>query len=138
VEGTFTPIETLKGWKQAEVIKSTTDCNGVGYTTAMFVVMNLSKWNALTPDIQKIFEETSNEWVEIHGAEWDKSDADGRAFTLSLGNEIIPLSEKENARWVQAVRPIIDEYIQTTDKKGLPGAKAVSEVTRLIKQKSGK
>jgi len=47
VEGTITPIETLKGWKQAEVIKYTTDCKSIGYTTAMFVVMNLRKWNSL-------------------------------------------------------------------------------------------
>ena len=30
VEGTFGPIEVLKGWKQGEVIKSTTDCRSVG------------------------------------------------------------------------------------------------------------
>ncbi|HON57492.1 MAG TPA: TRAP transporter substrate-binding protein, partial [bacterium] len=46
VEGTFGPIEVLKGWKQAEVIKSTTDCNAIGYTTAMFVIMNKDKWNS--------------------------------------------------------------------------------------------
>jgi len=59
VEGTFGPIEVLKGWKQAEVIKSTTDCPEIGYTTAMFVVMNLKKWNALPKHIQKVFEEVS-------------------------------------------------------------------------------
>ncbi|MCK9273777.1 MAG: TRAP transporter substrate-binding protein [Syntrophales bacterium] len=138
VEGTFAPIETLKGWNQAEVVKYTTECTDVGYTTAMFVVMNLKKWNALPPDIQKVFEETSREWVEIHGAEWDKSDAEGRAFTLSLGNEIIPLSEKESARWVHAVRPIIDEYIEAKNKQGLPGTKAVEVVERLIKKYRGK
>jgi hypothetical protein len=32
----FGPMEVLKGWKQGEVIKSTTDCKSVGYTTAMY------------------------------------------------------------------------------------------------------
>ena len=36
VQGTFTPMESLKGWKQAELIESTTDCSNVGYTTTMY------------------------------------------------------------------------------------------------------
>jgi TRAP-type C4-dicarboxylate transport system substrate-binding protein len=138
VEGTFTPIETLKGWKQAEVIKYTTNCTGVGYTTAMFVVMNLKKWNSLPKDIQKIFEDTSSEWVDVHGAVWDKSDIEGRQYTLSLGNKIIQLSDDENQRWKAAVKPIIDNYIQTANEKNLPGDKAVDEVTKLIEKYSKK
>lgn len=137
VEGTFTPIETLKGWKQAEVVKYTTDCTGVGYTTGMFVVMNLDKWNALPEDIKKILEEVSNEWIDVHGAVWDSSDQEGREYTLSLGNKIIPLTEEENNRWAEAVKPIIDEYITTAEGKGLPGKKAVATVKALI-EKHGK
>jgi TRAP-type C4-dicarboxylate transport system substrate-binding protein len=136
VEGTLTPIETLKGWKQAEVVKYTTDCSGVGYTTAMFVVMNLKKWNALPKNIQKIFEETSREWVDVHGKIWDEGDAEGRDYALSLGNKIIPLSDNENDRWVKAVEPVIVNYIQATDKKGLPGEKAVAEAKKLIQKYS--
>ncbi|MDO9516120.1 MAG: TRAP transporter substrate-binding protein [Syntrophales bacterium] len=136
VEGTFTPIETLKGWRQAEVIKYTTKCTGVGYTTAMFVVMNLEKWNALPKDLQKIIEEVSEEWVGVHGDAWDKSDDEGRAYTLSQGNEIITLSEEENKRWEEAVQPIIEDYIRTTEEKGLPGEKAVSMVKELISKYS--
>ena len=132
VEGTFTPIETLKGWRQAEVVDYTTQCTGVGYTTAMFVVMNSEKWASLPKDLQGILEETSAEWVGVHGDVWDKSDDEGRAYTLSQGNEIIPLSEEENKRWAQAVQPIIEGYISATDEKGLPGAQAVARVKELI------
>jgi TRAP-type C4-dicarboxylate transport system substrate-binding protein len=136
VEGTFTPIETLKGWKQAEVIKYTTNCTGVGYTTAMFVVMNLKKWNSLPKDIQKIIEGTSTEWVDVHGAVWDKGDIEGREYTLSLDNKIIQLSDDENNRWKAAVQPIINGYIQAADKKSLSGGKAVDEVKKLIEKYS--
>ena len=136
VDGTFGPIEVLKGWKQAEVIKSTTECYEVGYTTVFFVAMNLKKWNALPKDIQKIFEDVSKEWIDAHGKAWDTSDADGRAFTLSLGNQIIKLSSSESARWKKAVNPTIDEYIKNTDAKGLPGKQAVKEAqTILAKQR---
>jgi TRAP-type transport system periplasmic protein len=134
VDGTFTPIETLKGWKQGEVIKYTTEASGIGYTTAMFVVMNLKKWNALPKDIQNIFEEVSGQWIDVHGKAWDQLDQEGRQYTLSLGNKIIPLSKEENARWKKAVSPIISEHIKTTNAKGLPGQQAVKEVDMLIKK----
>lgn len=134
VEGTFGPIEVLKGWRQAEVIKATTDCHGIGYTTAMFVVMNLKKWNQLPEDIRKIMEDVSNEWIAVHGDRWDAVDQAGREYTLSRGNEIISLSDEENARWVKAVKPIIDDYISTATQKGLPGQTYVEELNRLIKE----
>jgi len=134
VEGTFGPIEVLKGWKQAEVVKSTTDCPEIGYTTAMFVVMNLNKWNALPKNIQKVFEEVSSQWIDVHGKAWDDLDLEGRKYTLSLGNKIIPLTKQEGVRWKKAVRPIIDEYIKTATAKGLPGQKSVSETEKLIKK----
>ncbi len=33
----------------------------------MFVVMNKAKWNAMPPDVQKVFEEVSKEWVVKQG-----------------------------------------------------------------------
>ena len=131
-DGTIGPIEVLKGWKQGEVIKSTTDCYDVGYTTAFFVVMNLKKWNALSPEVRKVFEDVSREWVDVHGRAWDEADREGRAFTKSLGNQIITLSPQESARWKKAVRPAIEEYIKTAEKKGVPGGKSVKEAESLI------
>lgn len=132
VEGTFAPIETLKGWRQAEVIKSTTDCRDIGYTTAMFVVMNRQKWEALSPDLRKIFEDVSNQWIAVHGKVWDDLDNEGRTYTLSLGNRILELAPAENERWVNAVKPLIDDHVGVMDKKGLPGAEAVRKVRELI------
>lgn len=132
VEGTFGPIEVLKGWRQAEVVKYTTDCNSVGYTTAMFVVMNQSKWKALDPDTQNIFETTSRKWIDIHGKRWDLGDKEGREYAVSLGNEILNLSAEENNRWKEKVRPIIDDYISSTDAKKLDGQAYVDMITGSI------
>ncbi len=132
VEGTFGPIEVLKGWRQAEVVKSTTDCRGVGYTTAMFVVMNKAKWAALDPETQAIFEATSRQWVDVHGRRWDQNDQQGRDYSLSLGNQIISLSSDERMKWKARVRPIIDTYINDTAEKGLDGQAYVDMLTRTI------
>ena len=132
VEGTFGPIEVLKAWKQAEVIKYTTDSSAIGYTTAMFVVMNADRWKQLPADIQKVFEAVSAEWIDKHGAAWDAGDNEGRNFTLSLKNEIIELDAAEKQRWQTAVKPIIDTYIQAAKTKNMPGDVYVSDLNRLI------
>ncbi len=132
VEGTLGPIEVLKGWKQGEVIKYTTECFDIGYTTAMFVVMNRKAWDALPADVQQVIDAVSEEWVAVHGEQWDKADQDGRAFTESLGNELISLSPEESARWREAVEPVIDEYMKTT-----PGGEtSVARIRELIKSAS--
>ncbi len=127
-EGTFGPIEVLKGWKQAEVVKSTTDCYNVGYTTAMFVVMNKTKWESLPEDIKKIFEETSSEWVLKHGEIWDKIDAEGREYTVSWKNQIISLDDKEKEEWNKRVAPVIQDYIKNTPD----GEKYISSLRELL------
>ncbi|MCK5736663.1 MAG: TRAP transporter substrate-binding protein, partial [Spirochaetaceae bacterium] len=52
VDATFCPIETLKGWKQGEVIDYVVDTKAIGYTTTMFVVMNKTKWDSLPENLQ--------------------------------------------------------------------------------------
>jgi TRAP-type C4-dicarboxylate transport system substrate-binding protein len=133
VHGTFAPIETLKGWKQAEVVKSTTESTAIGYTTAMFVAMNLKKWQSLPPDIQKVLEQVSEEWIDVHARAWDNLDAEGRRYTLSLGNRIIPLSQAESRRWVRGVKPVVSEYIDANRTQGVNPEKAVRDLQASIK-----
>ena len=133
VDGTIGPIEVLKGWKQGEVIKYSTDLPGIGYTTSMFVVMNKSKWQALPDNLKKIFEDVSSEWVAVQGQAWDDADTAGRAYTLEKGNKIYALSEAESAKWKAKVKPILDDYIKKTTSKGLPGDKVVARINEMLK-----
>ena len=132
VEGTFGPIEVLKGWRQAEVVAATTDCRAVGYTTTMFVVMNLDKWRSLPADLRSVIEAVNNEWIDVHGNRWDEVDAAGRAYTLERGNKIVSLTETESNRWRQAVQPIIEDYEKTVSAKGLDGKAIVKDLKALI------
>ncbi len=125
VEGSMAPMESLEGWKWGEVVKFTTESYGSAYSTGFFVVMNKEKWNALPPEIQKIIEKVSPEWMEKTGKLWDDVDKSGRDFTLKLGNKIIPLSKEENLRWAKTVSPILDEYVKGMKEKGMPGEEAL-------------
>ena len=136
VDATFSPVEVLKGWKQAEVIKFTIDCRSVGYTTGMYVLMNLDRWNTLPKDVQAIFDQVSAEWIPQHGKAWDESDQAGLDFSLSLGNKVIELSPEESARWVKAVEPVAKAYIESVNKRGLPGRDFVDGVRALVEKHS--
>jgi TRAP-type C4-dicarboxylate transport system substrate-binding protein len=102
----------------------------------MWVGINLEKWDSLPKDIQEIFTEVSEEWIDVHAKVWDDADAAGREYTLSLGNEIIELSAGEAARWVEAVEALPDEYIAAMNAAGLPGEELVTEAKSLISKYS--
>jgi TRAP-type C4-dicarboxylate transport system substrate-binding protein len=124
-EGAMAPFEALQGFKWGEVINSSTVAYGSGYSTGMFIVMNKNKWNSLPPDIQKIFTEVNEEWIEKQARAWDEIEKEGIDFTQKRGNKIIRLTKEEDARWAAAVKPIVDEYVKTTKAKGLPGDEAL-------------
>ena len=132
VEGTFCPIETLKGWKQAEVIEYVTDTKAIGYTTAMFVAMNLKSWESLPADLQELITQTSAEWVDKHGQAWDQADADGAEYAKSLNREVIALSPEQEELWKQQVAPIVAAYLEQAKAKGLPGDEFLKDAQRMI------
>ncbi len=134
VEGSMAPQESLEGWKWGEVVKYLTESYGSAYSTGFFVVMNKEKWNALPADVQKTIETIDGEWVEKTGKNWDEIEKSGRAFSVKLGNQIIPLSKEENERWVKAVSPILGEYVQEMKAKGLPGDEALKFCTETLKK----
>jgi len=134
VDATWSPMEVLKGWRQAEVIKYTIEPCSTSYTTGFYVAMNLKKWNSLPKDVQGILEEVSAKWITRHAEAWDSSDEEGRKFTLSLGNKIIQLSKDESARWCRTVQPVIDKYASRVESKGLPGKEYVETIRNLIKK----
>jgi TRAP-type C4-dicarboxylate transport system substrate-binding protein len=134
VDATFSPIEVLKGWKQAEVVDYSIEIEGVAYSTAMYIVINRHKWKSLPPDIQKTIEEINQEWIIKTGEAWDSSDQEGREYTLAQNNQIIKLDKEEGDSWVKAVSPVITDYVANTKKRGLPGQDYVDFIRDSLKR----
>ena len=133
VDATFCPIETLKGWKQGEVIDYVVDTKAIGYTTTMFAVMNKDKWEALPADLQNIVTEVSDEWIVRQGEAWDAADKAGEDYVKELGKEFISLPEAEQKALVDAMKPVYDEYVKATTEKGLPGDKFLADIQAMLK-----
>jgi TRAP-type C4-dicarboxylate transport system substrate-binding protein len=132
VEGTFCPIEVLKGWKQGEVIDYVIETKALAYTSGFFVVMNKKKYESLPRNIQRVFDEVGEEWVDVHGEVWDYADREGLKFVIELGKKIHGLSFFQETKWIQSISPIVIDYQLKMEKKGLPGKKAVQLLRELI------
>jgi len=132
VDATFCPVETLKGWKQGEVIRFVTDSSCVGYTTTCFVTMNKAKWEALPEDLKQIFREVNSEWVAKHGQAWNDADEAGLEFVRELGHEVIPLGAEEQEAWRQKVEPLLADSAMRVDQRGLPGSDVLKEILGYI------
>jgi TRAP-type C4-dicarboxylate transport system substrate-binding protein len=136
IEGVTVDLSTLKYWKFAEVVKYVTaDWQlGTGYT--FYWVMNKSKWNALSPDLQKIFTEVASAAREKQAALWDQMDIEGVDLFKSKGGQMIYLSNAEAAKWIKAVEPVIANYKKSMAGKGYKEAE-VDDWVKYIKGRIG-
>jgi TRAP-type C4-dicarboxylate transport system substrate-binding protein len=133
-DGYFGTYESLKNWKLAEVIKSTTETYGVGYTSTFVVAMNKAKWASIPAEQQKIIEQINDEWIEKCGSQWDQIDKEGKEFSLKRGNKVITLSPEENARWAKAAEPLFEDYVKRMKEKNLPGDEVYKFAREYIKK----
>jgi TRAP-type C4-dicarboxylate transport system substrate-binding protein len=134
VEGAVYPMETNQGWKMGEVIDFSVANYSTAYSVGFFVVMNKDKWNALPEEVQSVIEGVNSEWAIKHGQAWDDSDFEGMRTTLTEGNSVLGLEETEQERWVQAVQPVFEAYVDQAESKGLPGEKVLTFMREQLEQ----
>lgn len=125
IQGSLLPVESLKGWKFGDMIRGIQINDGIGYTSAMAVVMNKQKWAALPPDVQKVIEEVSKEWIEKTPLAWDEIDKEGVDYAVSKGAKVFRISKEEVAISARRMKPILDEYVKSMEKLGLPGEESL-------------
>lgn len=134
VDASLAAMEAVEGWKWGEVVKFSIESPGFGYTTTFVVAMNKEKWNALSPETQKIIEKINEEWIERTGKDWDEIDNAGKHFALKLGNKVTSLSKEENEKITRVVKPLLEEYVKSTKERGLPGDEALNFCLDLLKK----
>jgi TRAP-type C4-dicarboxylate transport system substrate-binding protein len=122
LDGIVVDLSTLKYWKFAEVVNYVTSTWRLGTGITFYCVMNKAKWNALPPDIQKIFTEVSVEAKDWQGALWNEMDIEGRDMFKAKGGQIITLSDAETARWIKAVEPLTGAYKKDMVSQGFRGS----------------
>jgi TRAP-type C4-dicarboxylate transport system substrate-binding protein len=124
-EGLMCAYEATEGFRFGDQLKYSTENYATSYSAVFAIVMNKDKWNSLPPDIQKIIDTMSTEYIEKYAAMWDDIEISGKAYLVKRGNKINTLSKEEEAKWVEKAQPIFDDYVKKMKEKGLPGEEAL-------------
>jgi TRAP-type C4-dicarboxylate transport system substrate-binding protein len=120
-------------FKLSEVSKYCTLYAPAGNVATFATVINKAKWDSLPPDIQKIFTDVSEEWVEHTGKVWNAGELETFQFFKNRKEErFIVVPAQEGARWDKALEPIFDDYKKDMKAKGLPGEEALKYRQELI------
>lgn len=112
IDGVDISMQVLEDAKVAEVINYVTFIWPIAHPYTFYYVMNLDTWNKLPADIQKIFDEFTEEFMLKDAKMFDDEDFEGVEFARELGVELIDLSPAEADMWLQAVEPVIEDYVE--------------------------
>jgi TRAP-type C4-dicarboxylate transport system substrate-binding protein len=134
VEATLCPIETLKGWRQAEVIDYVLTTAATGYTTTMYSIMNKDRWNSLPDSIKNIFNQVNEMWIEKQALAWDSADDEAKALLKEMGKPNARLAPDQEEIFVKAVEPMLEDWAVSLEARGLPGKAVLADLRVLVKE----
>jgi TRAP-type transport system periplasmic protein len=122
IDGTLVSAETLEGFKTGELIKYVTASWKSGGCYGFYSLMNKRKWDALPPDMKKLFTDVANEYKDKWGVAFNSIDVTAIEFLKKNGGQLVPLTDAETARWVKAVQPIVADFKKDLTGKGYKDA----------------
>lgn len=131
VQGLFSSVEVMKDFNFAE------DCKYVTLTqTAVYpfaVVMNLSKWNKLPENVQKVMDDLVREQSEWTGNYMDNHVKEAMQYSKEKqGVEFITLAKTEQSKWNTKLAPVVDDWIVKAKAKNIDGDNIVKVLEELI------
>ncbi len=132
IDGVTIPWEVMRAFKFYDVLKYHTEVKL--YTLAFFIAMNKNTYNSLSPQAKKIID--SNMGLEMSrraGRAFADADGPGRKITLQKNGTLIPFSEKERKRWINAVKGAKTEWVSNMKKRGLHGDKVLEFLESKLK-----
>ncbi len=133
IDGLLLPMEALKGWKFADVIKTTIASQPMAYTAPIPIFMNKDKWNSLSKEDQQIIEKINEEWVEKQANLWSKLDKEATEFSIQKGVKVIQATKEQDAQVAEKMKPVLADWVKKTAAKGLPAQEALDFCTNYVK-----
>lgn len=125
-EGMAFPLAPCRAFKITEVAKYHTIFSAM--TDPFYGAINISKWNSLPPDLQKILTDTTGRKLSwICGQTLDGGDSKDSEALKKEGHEFYVLPPDEKQRWAEKVKDIPEKWLKSMEKKNIKGAKQVLE-----------
>ena len=133
IDGMFFPLDTLRGYKLAEVVKYTTRLD-FG-SASNFTAMRLAAWNSLSPADQKIIMDLIPWALQEQGKTYRNDSELAIETGKKAGVEFIELSPAERQRWVDLLKPVDKQWMTEMDGMGLPATKMYNDILQITHKK---
>jgi TRAP-type C4-dicarboxylate transport system substrate-binding protein len=133
IDGFLSDHTVFATYDLADIVKYATDGMNF-YVTPHVVYMSLRTWNKLSPEDQKIFEESSIgmemavKAARIYDQELISA---GLQKMKEAGIEIYQWTDADKQAFYDITYPILDKYIAEFEAKGLPAQKVYDEMLRI-------
>lgn len=137
-DGVMCPMAPLRSYKISDAAKYHTI---VGISVNPFcMAMNLTKYNSLPPDVQKILEETTGaKMAELCGKSLDQGDLKDTQWMKDNGHTFYVLPAEEKNKWLNAVIPLREKWVKDMEAKGYSKAREIlNEAVKLGEQHTRK
>lgn len=112
VNGVFTPFETLRTFKFAEVAKFVTIASPINTSYPFFIAMTKEKYDSLPADVKTVLDDLSGQYRERMALMWNAIEFPGKNFGKEMGVEYIELSKEEEAKFQAAADKVVEDYIK--------------------------
>jgi TRAP-type transport system periplasmic protein len=135
IQGVFVGGEGLRSFRFGEIVHYVTNSWNVGPSYPFYVAMNKRSYERLPNDIKDIFDELCGEYKEKFALAWNASDFPGEAFGKEHGVQYIELPKDEFNRWIDAMKPVFDNYVKSMVDKGYKEAEVRGWIDYLNQRK---
>jgi TRAP-type transport system periplasmic protein len=103
------------------------------YTSPMFVVMNLDRWEQLSSEQQGLIDEFAGRPLSIQAAQaYDAARAQAVEVLDDAGIEMVDLGADELERWRDTAQPVIDGWIADREAEGVPAGDMVDRLLGIV------
>jgi len=135
IKGGVFPLEVMQGYRLSEVTGDYITDIPFLYSQMFFSVMNKEKFASLPADLQQKVEEATQKFYDenIPGL-FDEINQKGWEYHKQQKPEveIYTLDPAEEAKWLEKIEPIIQNYEKSLIDKGLEGQKIMQTVRDMI------
>jgi TRAP-type C4-dicarboxylate transport system substrate-binding protein len=134
INGVVIGPSAFPGYKLQEVLKHCTRFK-FGTTTHVFT-MNPNTWEKIPGDLRKMIGEAVRKWGGYQMAMWQKDDTFVTKTLADKGGSTYTLPPAEEARWIEALKPIVNNWLAGLKAKGLPADELMNIVREETKKRN--
>jgi TRAP-type C4-dicarboxylate transport system substrate-binding protein len=135
-DGITFPMESLKSFKIASLVKYTTYVKGGLYSSSFWFAVNKNKFAGLSKaDQDAIMKVSGEKFARLAGAGWDRADKEGLAAKKEAGGVMKPMSPEFVAALAKLTAKLEADYAAKMDAMGIDGKETIkyfrAEVARV-------